>query len=125
MKVAVLGGGAWGSVLANLAVRHGHDVALWELDAAAASALATQRTSARAVGGFRLADGVAVSSDLEASVGPALAERGLIVVAIPVAAVRATLARAARVASGGGAMARFWSPRARGSSRRRAPRWRT
>ncbi|HXU05289.1 MAG TPA: NAD(P)-binding protein, partial [Polyangia bacterium] len=33
--VTVLGGGAWGSVLAAIAARHGHDVALWEIDRAA------------------------------------------------------------------------------------------
>jgi glycerol-3-phosphate dehydrogenase (NAD(P)+) len=100
MKVAVLGGGAWGSVLANLGAQHGHDVALWEVDAVAAAALARDRTSARSVGGFRLADGVAVSTDLEATVRGALTERGLIMVVIPVAAVRETLARVARVGDG-------------------------
>jgi len=40
--VAVLGGGAWGGVLAAVAARRGHDVALWETDRAAADALARE-----------------------------------------------------------------------------------
>ena len=54
LKLAVLGGGAWGGVLAAVASRHGHDVALWEVDAAAAAALAERRASDRSVPGFRL-----------------------------------------------------------------------
>ena len=49
MAVAVLGGGAWGGVLAGIAARHGHDVVLWEIDRAAADALARDRTSPRSV----------------------------------------------------------------------------
>jgi len=89
--VAVLGGGAWGSVLAAVAVRHGHDVALWEVDRAAADALARDRTSPRSVPGFHLPAEVAVSADI----GRAVAGSDLLVVAVPSEFVAAALQAAA------------------------------
>jgi glycerol-3-phosphate dehydrogenase (NAD(P)+) len=88
--VAVLGGGAWGTVLAVLAAQHGHRVALWEVDAAAAAALTRDRANARSVPGLRLPDGVFVTTDLAAAVGG----RALVVVAVPSETVRATMAAA-------------------------------
>jgi glycerol-3-phosphate dehydrogenase (NAD(P)+) len=79
MKVAVLGGGAWGGVLAGVAAAHGHEVALWEPDATAADALMRLRTNARSVAGFRLPEAIVVSTDLAAVV----ARRELVVVATP------------------------------------------
>ncbi len=93
--VAVLGGGAWGSVLAAVAARHGHDVVLWEIDRAAADALARDRASPRSVAGFRLPAEVAVSTDI----GRAVAERDMMVVAVPSQFVAATLRAAAPTAA--------------------------
>jgi glycerol-3-phosphate dehydrogenase (NAD(P)+) len=87
MRVAVLGGGAWGGVLAALAAARGHDVALWEPDPDAAHALRKTRASARSIPGFRLPDAVAVHGDA----GAAAATRRLIVVALPSDLVRASL----------------------------------
>jgi glycerol-3-phosphate dehydrogenase (NAD(P)+) len=91
----VLGGGAWGGVLAGIGSRHGHDVALWEVDAAAADALARRRASDRSVAGFQLPGEVAVTTDVAAAV----AGRDMLVVAIPSPYVGPTLA-AARAAAG-------------------------
>jgi len=91
IKVAVLGGGAWGSVLAAMAARHGHDVALWEVDRAAADLLARDRANPRSVGGFRLPPEVAVSSEI----GTAVAARDMLVLAGPSEFVAATLRSAA------------------------------
>jgi glycerol-3-phosphate dehydrogenase (NAD(P)+) len=87
MDIGVLGGGAWGTVLAALAARHGHDVALWEVDPMAAAALARDRVNARCVRGFRLPTAVAVTTDL----AEAVRGRELVVMAVPSDAVRATL----------------------------------
>jgi glycerol-3-phosphate dehydrogenase (NAD(P)+) len=99
VDVAVLGAGAWGSVLAALAAEHGHAVALWEVDAAAADALARDRANARTVRGFRLPGAVAVTTDL----AEAVRGRGLLVLAVPSETVRATLG-AARPALTAGAI---------------------
>src|SRR5687767_2734561 len=95
VKLAVLGGGAWGGVLAAIASRHGHDVALWEVDAAAAAALAARRASDRSVPEFRLPGEVAVTTDVVAAV----TGRDMLLVAIPSAFVAPTLV-AARAAAG-------------------------
>jgi len=91
VKVAVLGGGAWGGVLAAMASARSHDVALWEADPTAAVALGRDRTSARSVPGFRLPDAVVVSGDAEG----AIAGRQMVIVAIPSELVRGTLLGAA------------------------------
>jgi glycerol-3-phosphate dehydrogenase (NAD(P)+) len=91
LRVAVLGGGAWGGVLAALAVRHGHDVALWEIDRAAAEALARDRASPRSVAGFRLPAEVVVSGDIAGAV----ADRDMLIVAVPSASVVDTIRAAA------------------------------
>ncbi|HVZ74649.1 MAG TPA: NAD(P)H-dependent glycerol-3-phosphate dehydrogenase [Polyangia bacterium] len=87
MRVAVLGGGAWGTVLAQLATARGHDVALWEVDASAVESLARDRRTARSVPGFVLDARVAVTGDL----GAAVAGREVVVVVVPSDAVRATI----------------------------------
>ena len=91
MKVAVLGGGAWGGVLAAVASARGHDVALWESDPAAALTLRQERRSPRSVPSFHLPDAVAVSGVVDGTV----AGREMVVLAIPSEQVRATLLRAA------------------------------
>jgi glycerol-3-phosphate dehydrogenase (NAD(P)+) len=90
MKIGVLGGGAWGTVLATLAVGRGHDVALWEFDARDAAALTHIRASARTVPDFRLPDAVAVTND----VSTAVRGRELVVVVVPSETVRAALVAA-------------------------------
>jgi glycerol-3-phosphate dehydrogenase (NAD(P)+) len=100
--VAVLGGGAWGSVLAAIAARHGHDVALWEKDVAAAEALERDRVNQRSVPGFRLPDEVRVFSS--GKIGGAVADRDLLVVAVPSDSMWMTM-DLVRVARGSGAPA--------------------
>jgi glycerol-3-phosphate dehydrogenase (NAD(P)+) len=91
VRVAVLGGGAWGGVLAGLAAARGLDVALWEADAAAVLTLAGDRRSPRSVPGFRLPESVAVSGELAATV----AGRQMVVIAIPSDLVRGALSQVA------------------------------
>ncbi len=93
MKIAVLGGGAWGSVLASLVAEAGHDVALWEADAAAAQALQRDRRAPRSLPGHLLPAGIEVTTDA----AQAVRERALVVVAIPSETVRPAL-EAARAA---------------------------
>ena len=62
-RIAVLGGGAWGTALANVAARAGRKVTLWEHDAANAEQLAQVRES-KFLRGVRIEDGIAVTRDL-------------------------------------------------------------
>src|SRR5215207_4612032 len=62
-RIAVLGGGAWGTALANVTARSGRKVTLWEHEAANAEQLAQQRES-RFLPGVGIEDAVAVTRDL-------------------------------------------------------------
>jgi glycerol-3-phosphate dehydrogenase (NAD(P)+) len=62
-RIAVLGGGAWGTALANVTARSGRKVTLWEHEAANAEQLA-QRRESRFLPGVRIEDAVAVTRDL-------------------------------------------------------------
>lgn len=69
MKIAVLGGGLWGTVLAHhvAGARPRPDVSLWEFFAEAADALHRTRRHPH-IPGFRLGDAVSVGSDMVAAV---------------------------------------------------------
>lgn len=57
-RVAVIGGGAWGTALANAAALAGRDVVFWMRDGAAVAALARTRENARYLPGVPLHDRV-------------------------------------------------------------------
>jgi glycerol-3-phosphate dehydrogenase (NAD(P)+) len=62
-RIAVLGGGAWGTALANVTARAGRTVMLWEYDAANAEELAQKRES-KFLRGVPIEDSIAVTRDL-------------------------------------------------------------
>lgn len=62
--IAVLGGGAWGTALAQTCARAGRDVTLWEHDAGNAEQLATNRES-KYLPGVRLEQKIKVTRDLK------------------------------------------------------------
>ncbi len=90
MKIAVLGAGAWGTVLALLQAEAGHSVTLWARAEAAAAEIEAQRENRRYLPGRKLAPGLTVTADIERAVRGA----DMIVVAVPSSAVRETLALA-------------------------------
>lgn len=63
-RLGVLGAGAWGIALANVAARAGGEVILWTRFAEAASALQAQRESPIYLPGQPLHDGVMVTSEI-------------------------------------------------------------
>ena len=69
LRVAVLGGGSFGTVLANLAAENGHDTTLWLRDEAQLADMLATRENARYLPGFRLAESLSFSRDLEAVLG--------------------------------------------------------
>ena len=90
MKVAILGAGAWGTVLALLEAEAGHPVTLWARSESAAAEIEAQRENRRYLPGRKLAPGLTVTADIERAVRGA----DMIVVAVPSWAVRETLSLA-------------------------------
>ncbi|MEO8365491.1 MAG: NAD(P)H-dependent glycerol-3-phosphate dehydrogenase [Pseudoxanthomonas sp.] len=79
LKVAVLGAGSWGTALAALMARHGHDVVLWGRDAQAAIAIDRQHENPRYLPGIALPDTLRATSDFAAS----LRDADLVLVVVP------------------------------------------
>ncbi len=88
-RIAVLGGGAWGTALANLAARNGAAVTLWAREPSHAAAMAADRVNARRLPGIPLHSAIAPSDDLGAVAGAAI-----VLLAVPAQALRSTAERA-------------------------------
>jgi glycerol-3-phosphate dehydrogenase (NAD(P)+) len=94
-RIAVLGGGAWGTALAQTCARAGRSVTLWEFDAGNAEHLAGKRES-KFLPGVRLEDGIKFTRALaEASRADA------ILLVVPAQAMRATVKALAQTLPGG------------------------
>jgi glycerol-3-phosphate dehydrogenase (NAD(P)+) len=78
-KVAVLGGGSFGTVIANIVAENGHSVGLWLRDQARADLLNQSHENSRYLPGYRLSENIIASSSLE----EVLADADLVFVAIP------------------------------------------
>jgi len=90
--IAVLGAGAWGTVLANLAARNAARVHLWARDAAHAAEMAATGVNARRLPGIPLAFNLVPTAALEDVAGA-----GVIFLAVPAQAVRQTCAALAGI----------------------------
>jgi glycerol-3-phosphate dehydrogenase (NAD(P)+) len=84
--IAVLGAGAWGTALANVAARDGRRVSLWARDAAAVSAMAARRES-KYLPGIRLADSITPTGALKDA-----ASADVVLIVVPAQALRAVAA---------------------------------
>src|SRR5436190_300018 len=84
-RIAVLGGGAWGTALANVTARAGRKVTLWEFDAGNAEQLAQQRES-KFLRGVRIEDSIAVTRDRAEA-----ARADAILLAVPAQAMRSVV----------------------------------
>jgi glycerol-3-phosphate dehydrogenase (NAD(P)+) len=86
MKLAVLGSGAWGTALA-VSFAQRHQVTLWARDAQLIATMRSTHRNQRYLPDVNLPDELQFSPD----VNEALAEVELVIVAVPVAALRSTL----------------------------------
>lgn len=64
MRAAVIGGGSWGTALASVLARNGHDTTVWAHDAEVARALAGQRENPKYLPGVPLPEKVTGTRDL-------------------------------------------------------------
>ena len=88
-RVAVLGAGSWGTALALLLARNGHDVRLWGHDPEEVAPLRRERENRRYLPGVAFPPSLNAGADL----AEALAGIDLVLVAVPSHAYGATLAR--------------------------------
>lgn len=86
-KVAVLGGGSFGTVIANLAASNGHATTLWLRDPQQLADMRESHENTRYLPGFQLSPELQFSDDLQATVSAA----DLIFVSIPSKAFRSVL----------------------------------
>lgn len=68
MKVAVLGAGSWGTALASLLARNGHQTTLWGRNAAQVDSINTRHENTRYLPGIVLPENLKASTDLAATV---------------------------------------------------------
>ncbi|HEU4660319.1 MAG TPA: NAD(P)H-dependent glycerol-3-phosphate dehydrogenase [Pseudolabrys sp.] len=92
-RIAVLGGGAWGTALAQTCARAGREVMLWENDPDNATALAQKRESSF-LPGVRLNDGITVTRNLRDA-----ANSDAILLVVPTQAVRSVATLLAPIAA--------------------------
>ena len=86
MRIAVLGGGCWGTALAIHAARLHRDVALWVRDTDTAGRLNRERENSRYLPGIPFPDTLRVSAEQAV-----IDDRELVLVAVPSGAFRETL----------------------------------
>ena len=87
-KVAVLGAGSWGTVLAVVAARAGRSVALWLRDPDRAAGMERERRNQRFLPDLRLPPTISVTADLAAACDGA----GVVLFVVPTHAMRETTA---------------------------------
>ncbi len=85
-EIAVLGAGAWGTALANLAARQGANVLLWARDAGHIAEMNRTRMNARRLPDIALAESIEPIHEI----GP-LARAELVLAVVPTQAMRAVL----------------------------------
>ncbi|MFD1711963.1 NAD(P)-dependent glycerol-3-phosphate dehydrogenase [Ottowia sp. GY511] len=94
MKIIVIGAGAWGTAVAVSAARNpaGHQVVLWARDAAQAEAMDSARENARYLPGIPLPRELQLRGGApDQGLQDAVPQADLVIVATPVAGLRATL----------------------------------
>src|ERR1700733_12373489 len=94
-RISVLGGGAWGTALAQTCARAGRSVMLWEFDAGNAEHLASKRES-RFLPGVRLEDGIKVTRALAEA-----ARNDAILLVVPAQAMRSVVKSLAQTMNAG------------------------
>jgi len=93
VRLAILGAGNWGTTLAILLQRSGHEIVLWEFDAGQADLLARTRENKKFLPGYTLPDSVLVTSHLDT----ALAASQMWLLVVPVQTCRSVLQRIAKL----------------------------
>ncbi len=87
MRIGVIGAGGWGTALASLLVQSGHDVCLWVRNPALCSEIQNKRENTRYLPGSELPAALIYTTSL----AEAIAQKELLVLAVPSQAMRAVV----------------------------------
>jgi len=90
-RIAVIGGGSWGTALADALARNGHDTLLWAYEPDLVREINADHTNSLFLPGIPLHPALACTGSL----GDALAGRGMVLMVTPVQVMRGVLAQAA------------------------------
>ena len=96
LRLAFLGGGSFGTAMANLAARNGCDTTLWVRNKRTVKAMTKTQTNKKYLPGYKLDDRLKYSHDLESAVK----DTDIIFIAVPGLAFRETLKNIAPFISG-------------------------
>lgn len=96
LRLAFLGGGSFGTAMANLAARNSCDTTLWVRNKRTVKAMVKTQTNKKYLPGFKLDDRLKYSHDLAASVK----DKDIVFIAVPGLAFRETLKNIAPFISG-------------------------
>lgn len=86
-QIAVIGAGSWGTALAVIAARAGHNVRLWSRNDAVVSSINEQHVNSRYLSSTSIPDSVTATGDI----GAALEDASMVLLAVPSHAARETL----------------------------------
>ena len=90
-RIGVIGAGSWGTALANLLAKQGHDVVVWSFEPDVAEAINTRNENPRYLSGVQLAPGLRATGDLREAVSGA----GMLLSVSPAQHVRGVMTEAA------------------------------
>lgn len=96
LRITVLGGGSFGTAMANIASRNGCDTIMWIRDADTASEIQQSRINRRYLPDFTIDENLTITADL----AQAIQNRDIILVAIPSHSFRHVLKQIAPMLSG-------------------------
>ena len=86
IRVGILGAGSWGTALALLLHKNGHDVTVWSIDKAEVAMLQKEREHKSKLPGVRLPEEIQITNDLEEG----MKDKDFIVLAVPSVFTRST-----------------------------------
>ena len=85
-KVSVIGAGSWGTALALLLYKNGHDVTVWSYQEEEVRMLSEKREHVSKLPGVKIPDGIFFTADIK----EAVEEKDVVVLAVPSIHVRNT-----------------------------------
>lgn len=95
-RIAVLGGGSWGTALAVLLESKGHNVAIWELYPERAEALRRDRENKQMLPGIMIPESIEITADMESAVSG----RDMLLLVVPSHGMRASAQKASPYLAG-------------------------